>query len=243
MTSLKTGLAGLSVVALALTLAGCGSDDPAEASGSEAEVSEGPTEEPTQDSGEESGEEPGEEAGEAGATPGWALPAAVTGDQIASLDLEGDVAVEVYQAGTTTSPSTGSFVDPDTNKPLVEKGDELVVLDYVVTNNGSEPVLLGPTLVDVTARYADWPYLQGMDGVSDDAVYEEFDVHEDGLDTANYVEPPYELAPGEAYSSATNFEYQQGGDITFEATLVPVDEAGELLTDESVTAEASATTP
>ena len=137
----------------------------------------------------------------------------------------------------------GSFVDPDTNKPLVEKGDELVVVNYVVTNNGSGPVVLGPSLVDVTARYADWPYLQGMDGVSDDAVYEEFGVHEDGLDTANYVEPPYELGPGESYSSATNFEHQPGGEITFEATLTPADEAGDLLTDEMVTADAQGTTP
>ena len=169
------------------------------------------------------------------------FPVVTPGEKLTTIEA-GDVTVDVYQVGTAKADDTGSFVDPDTNTPLIEVGDDLVFLNYVVTNNG-DPIDLGSSLVDVEARYDDWPYLQGMDGLSGDDLYEAQGVNDFGLAPGGFNEAGiYTLGTGERFSYAENFEYQPDSPIGFEVTYVPVDDEGELLFDEKVEATGSATT-
>ena len=97
------------------------------------------------------------------------------GDKLATIEGT-NFTVDVYQVATATASKTGQFVDPDTNLPLIAEGDEIVYVNYVFTNTGSEDIPLSYSLVSVSAEYADWPYLQGMDSIVDSAQFEEMGV-------------------------------------------------------------------
>lgn len=183
-----------------------------------------------------------EEAAAPGAAgqPAWANPVTEGGELISTVDLEG-ITVEVYQVGTTTATKTGQFVDPDTNEPIIAEGDEIVFVNYVVTNTG-DPVDLGSSLVTVDARYDDWPYMQGMDSVVDEDLFIEQGVNDAGLADGAYVDPSvYTLGTGESFSYGENFPYQAGSPITFDVSVTPVDAEGELLHDDRVEAEGTGT--
>lgn len=245
-TSLALG--SLAVVA-AVSLSACGGDEPDDTSDDTAgdtSTSAPETEESTETATET--EEATEETTEdvpapppsASGQPSWALPVVNPGELLTTIEA-GDVSVEVYQVGTAKADDTGSFVDPDTNKPLIEVGDTLVFLNYVVTNNG-DPIDLGSSLVDVEARYDDWPYLQGMDGLTGDELYEAQGINDFGLAPDGFNEAGiYPLGTGESFSYGENFEYQADSPIGFDVTYVPVDAEGELIFDERVEGEGSAT--
>lgn len=181
-----------------------------------------------------------EAASAAGEGPEWAVPPRQPDGELLTT-IEGDgFEVEVYQIGTATSPDDGSFVDPETNEPILKAGDQIVFVNYVITNTGDEAIPLAYNLVAVDAEYADWPWLQGMDGTTDRDLYEEM-----GIDSAALVpgvdEPPFVWEPGATFAYGTNFEYQPGSPITFTARLTPADDAGDLDHDraQEVTAEAT----
>src|SRR5690606_29526886 len=132
--------------ALITGLASCSAPAPAPA-----EVEQEQTVEETQ----------GPAEGEASA---WAKPVTNPGELIATA-AGPNFQVDIYQVGTATATKTGQFSNPDTNKPIIEVGAELVFVNYVVTNTSSETIPLSASLVGVQARYDDWPYLQGMDSV------------------------------------------------------------------------------
>lgn len=190
-------------------------------------------------------EEPAAEADAADATDGsaapWANPVTTGGDLLATLSGDG-FTVDVYQVGVTQATRTGSFVTPDTNEPIIPVGSDIVFVNYVVTNTGSEPLSLGSSLIQVKGTYEDWPYLQGMDSVTDNALFEQMGVNTSAARPDSYVDP-YVLAfePGDSYSIGTNFAHQPGSPIVFTATFVPVDANGDLLHDarQEVTAQAT----
>ena len=144
--------------------------------------------------------------------------------------------------GTTAATDTGSFADPDTNQPLIAVGDQLVFLNYVVTNNGA-PVDLGASLVTVDATYADWPYLQGMDGLSDRDLFTAQQVNDGALAPGQFRDPSvYSFGTGQTFSFGQNFEHEPGGAIDFQVSYTPVDADGELLHDQRVEATGSGVT-
>lgn len=180
------------------------------------------------------------ETGSDGELPDWANPVATPGEQISTFNV-GDVRVDVYQVGVTQASKDGLFVDPDTNQPLIAAGDDIVFINYVITNEG-DPIDLGSSLVSIDERYDDWPYMQGMDTIVDDALYEAQGVHDDAMHNQAYREPSvYPFATGQSYSYATNFRYQSGSPITFDAVITPVDAEGELLHDERIEGEGTGT--
>ena len=162
--------------------------------------------------------------------PEWALPATSGGDKIATIEV-GDVVVEVYQVAVTQATKTGQFADPNTNEPIIAVGDDIVFVNYVVSNTG-DPIDLGFSLVSISARYDDWPYLQGMDSVVDFALFEEIGVNRDAFGPDSYRDPGvYTFGTGERYSFGVNFPYQAGSPIGFEVSVTPVDDEGDLLHD------------
>lgn len=222
MTIRRTCTAAVATLAL-LGLAACGSDDePAADSGSSASASASPSAEATEES-----------AAATEGAPAWAKPVTKPGKKIATVKA-GDVTVDVYQVGTAKATKTGNFVDPEKNEPIIDEGDEIVFVNYVITNTG-DPIDLGSSLVDVSARYVDWPYLQGMDGITDNALYEEQDVQTSGVAPGAFKDPSvYTLGTGETFSYGENFRYEKGTKLDLEVTWTPVDAEGELLHDDRV---------
>lgn len=175
-----------------------------------------------------------------GSQPAWAKPTSEVGDKISTIKA-GDITVDVYQVGTAKATKTGQFVDPADNKPIIEKGDDIVFVNYVITNTGA-PIDLGSSLVDVQARYDDWKYLQGMDSIVDSALFEQQKVNTDGLAPGAFKDPGvYTLGKGETYSVGENFKYQKNSPITFEVGAVPVDAKGDLLHDKKLSGEGKGT--
>lgn len=234
------GASAVTLVAIAsVGLTACGSDSGT--AGSQAETTTQSTSTaPEPEASESESTETAPDAPGSGDQPVWALPVTTPGTMLTSIEA-GDVTVDVYQVGTAPANDTGSFVNPDTNTPLIEVGDTLVFLNYVVTNNG-DPIDLGANLVDVSARYDDWPYLQGMDGLTGDELWTAQGINGSGLGPDGYSEAGvYPLGAGQSYSFGDNFEYQPGSPIQFDVTYTPVDTAGELLSDERVEAKGTST--
>ncbi|MFI2703810.1 hypothetical protein [Cellulosimicrobium composti] len=189
---------------------------------------------------EEVDDEAAGDAGASGELPDWANPVTDPGEQISTFTV-GDVRVDVYQVGVTQASKDGLFVDPENNAPIIAEGDDIVFVNYVITNEGA-PIDLGSSLVSIDERYDDWPYMQGMDTIVDDALYEAQGVHADAMHDQAYREPTvYPFATGQSYSYATNFRYQPGSPITFDAVITPVDAEGELLHDERMEGEGTGT--
>lgn len=245
-TRTRSAVVGLLLLA-GFSLSACGSDSvPETESGGQVTSAADPETTPSPSSAESSQAPADAEATDdaqatgAGGQPSWALPVTTPGTKLTTIEV-GEVSVDVYQVGTAPAEDTGSFVDPDTNTPLIEVGDTLVFLNYVVTNNGG-PIDLGSLLVDVSARYDDWPYLQGMDGLTGDELWDAQSINAPGLAPDGYSEEGiYSLGGGESFSYGDNFEYQPNSPIGFQVTYTPVDAQGELLSDERVEAEGSAT--
>lgn len=168
----------------------------------------------------------------------WAAPINVVGDLITNFTV-GDISVDVYQVGVAEATKTGFFADPNTGKPIISVGDDIVFINYVVTNNGA-PIDLGASLVNVSARYADWPYAQGMDSITDSALYASMGVSSNPMAPGSYRDPSvYTFGTGESFNIAANFRYQKDSPINFKASATPVDASAKLIHDKKIEAEAS----
>lgn len=219
-------------LALATGLAACsGEEETPEAPAAAGESADAA--DPAAGTGDESGEaDAGGDQGEEN-TPDWAKPLTTPGEQIGTVEV-GDLTVDVYQVGVAPASQDGRLLNPDTDEPLITEGDDLVFVNYVITNNG-DPVELGMDLVKVTAVYDDWEWLQEMDSIEDDALMEQMDLVWTALDMSKLVNPPvFVLGSGESYSFGDNFTYQPDSQLTFTASYVPVDDQGEPLEDEKV---------
>ncbi len=165
----------------------------------------------------------------------WAKPVSTDGDLITNFTA-GDISIDVYQIAVTQATKTGNFADPN-GKPIISVGDDIVFINYVVTNNG-DAVDLGASLANVSARYADWPYLQGMDAITDSALYESMGLSTSAFATGKIHDPSvYTLGKGESYNMAANFRYQKDSPIDFTVTVTPVDSSGDLLHDKKIEGE------
>lgn len=165
--------------------------------------------------------------------PDWARPATTGGDLVATVEA-GDVTVEMYQVGTEQASNDGTYVDSETKEPLLAKGDDIVFVNYVVTNNGA-PFDLGYGLIDIEPRYDDWQWMVGMDSSFDLGLFDNQGVNLDAIEPDAIRDPGvYTFGTGETYSYADNFEHQANSPITFEVVVTPVDAKGEPLPDEVV---------
>jgi hypothetical protein len=223
-------LAGLGAAALlTIGLAACSSDDSEEPTASET-----PSAEATEEAEEA---EPAAAEGQ----PDWANPVSEDGEVVATIDLGDDRTLEVRQVSVETASKTGNFVDPENNEPIIAEGDDIVYVNYVLTNNG-DPIDLGSSIFSVDARYDDWPYMQGMDGVTDTELTESLGLYTSGVATGKMNDPTvYTLGTGESVAIGENFLYQADSPIGFSVSMTPVDAEGELLSDQRIEAEGEGT--
>ena|SRR6478609_111053 len=221
--------------ALVLGLAACGSDGGTAETEAPAveETTDAPETEPAEEETEPAEDEGADDAAGDGKQPDWANPVTTPGEEIASYTV-GDVRVDVYQVSVVEATKTGNFVDPEENEPIIDVGDEIVYVNYVVTNEG-DPIDLGSSLVNTSARYDDWPYMQGMDSITDFDLTDAQGVNRDAMAAGAYRDPSvYTFGTGQSYSYGENFRYQSGSPITFESVVTPVDAQGDLLHDERI---------
>lgn len=190
---------------------------------------------------DEGAEEEAEASGD-GEAASWAKPTTVQGDKIGTAEV-GPYTVDIYQVGTAKAPEDGRWVDPDTNKPLITKGDEIVFLNYVFTNTSGEETDTAAGQLDVEPRYDDWQWAQGMGGITDSDLYEQFKVTGSSISSAtdyskwdsdDEVQP---TAAGAVFSYGTNFKYQKGSPITITVKFIPKDVEGDLIHDDGVEEE------
>lgn len=153
------------------------------------------------------------------------------GELLTTLEADG-FKLDIYQVGTQPAPKDGNFVDPDTNEPILKKGDEMVYVNYVFTNTSGKDIQLGASLVAVTATYADWKWAQGMDGVSSSSEYEKLGLFSSGAKTG--ADWPVVWKAGSSFAYADNFKYRAGDEITFKARMTPSDDDGDLVHDKKV---------
>jgi hypothetical protein len=168
----------------------------------------------------------------------WANPVTIQGDLITSLKGK-NFQIDVYQAGTAAATKEGNFVTPDDNKPVIAVGAELVYVNYVFTNTSTEAIPLSYLLVDVSARYDDWPYLQGMDSITDRDLDEKMGINNSAI-APNSGDAPFSWEPGTTFAYGQNFLYEAGGKIKFSAGLTPADANGDLVHDDRTEVEVDA---
>lgn len=215
MRSIRPMLSAISIAAIAtIGLAGCSSDAPAEDPDTEI-VEPGETEAPAEET----------PVGD-GTTAAWAKPVVTNGEVIASGSGDG-FSIEIYQVGTAEATKTGQFVDPDKNEPIIAVGDQIVFVNFVLTNTGSEAIPLSYSLVSVDGRYDDWPYMQGMDSVVDLDLFEEMSVN-NGAIAPGSGDAPFMWEPGTSFAFGENFHHQANSPITFDVRLTPADAEGDL---------------
>lgn len=248
---ISRGITVLSIATMTVVgLTACSSDDEASAKkpSSMSKEADEATSEPTEDgSSEEETSEPTDDAtteapvtsGD-GTSPAWAVPTTTPGTLLTTI-AGTNFTVDVYQVGTAAASKTGQFVNPDDNTPIIDVGTEIVYVNYVFTNTSSEVIPLTYSLVSMTPRYDDWPYMQGMDSVVDRTQFEEMGVTTSSIAPTGDFEAPFAWAPGETFSNGVNFTYQAGSPITFKARLTPADEDGELVSDLRQEVEVSTT--
>lgn len=212
---LRKSLATIAVSSVAvLGLAACSSEEEAPEPTQEQE-----TEAPEETTEAPETEEP--EAGDGTAAP-WANPVTTEGELLGTIEA-GDVTVDVYLVAQDSSTRDSIWADPDTEEPIVQEGDDVLVLNYVVTNNG-DPLNLSYGLVDVSFKYDNWPFMQ-QPSVADTDVLESNGVNDNGV--AEPGEDVYTLGTGESYSVGEVMLYQAGESYTVEVEVAVRDDAGE----------------
>lgn len=156
----------------------------------------------------------------------WAKPVTNPGDLLGTVSGT-NFQVDIYQVATVKATKTGNFANPDTNKPIIEVGADVVYVNFVATNTSSADIPLSYSLVDISGRYADWRYLQGMDGITDSSLNAQLKVNDSGI-AVGAPDSPFIWKPGTSFSYGTNFLHEANGPITFKASLVPALPNGDL---------------
>ncbi len=160
-----------------------------------------------------------------GSTPSWANPVTTPETLLTTASGKG-FKVDIYQVGTATASTHGQFVDAN-NNPIIAAGDQIVYVNYVFTNTGTATIPLGFSLGTVDPTYADWPYLQGMDGIVDSAQEKQENINDSGI-APNGATAPFDWKAGESFSYGQNFKYEAGQPITFDVEVIPVLANGDL---------------
>lgn len=187
-------------------------------------------EEETEDAEDEAEvDEAGDDGASADGEPDWANPVTTVGESIGTAEL-GDVTVEVFQVAVDQATRSSIWADPETDEPIVSEGDDVVVLNYVVTNHG-EPVNLSYGLVEASLRYDSWPYMQ-QPSVADSSLMETHEVNTNAVNTDSLSQEVFELGTGEQYSFGEVVLHQPGEAYTVVARFTARDEDGERVGEE-----------
>ena len=137
--------------------------------------------------------------------------------------------IDFYQVGVRQATKASTLVDKETFQPLINIGDEIVYVNWIVTNISEAPIVLNEDLINVHVSYAD-SATGDLAATSEPEVFRELNINENAIDEEKAVglvtNHRYILEPGRSYSMGTNFKHEAGGKATFSITSSPVDEQG-----------------
>lgn len=156
--------------------------------------------------------------------PGWAIPVVSTGTRLGEVS-DKRMRIVVYQVGTASAPTRSVMVDASDGKPVIAKGDPIVLLRYVITNISTDPINLGIGTVTLTTRYPDWSWNQGLVGVRAPSL-----MAKHRLSTTPFrggtARPPYVLGPGESFMIGQNLAYEKAEILQIDAAVAVTDDSG-----------------
>jgi len=154
----------------------------------------------------------------------WAVPVRTSGTWLGALG-DSRVRIDVFQAGTATSPRASVMVDPRTSEPIIKKGDTLVGLRYVVTNVSDDPIRLGLGTVTMSTRYPDWSWSQDLLAMRDQKLEEKLGCP--AVPFTRHPGPaPYVLAPGESFMMGHLVPFESAEKLQIKGKVTVVDESG-----------------
>lgn len=171
--------------------------------------------------------------------PDWARAVTTPGDLLTTVTV-GDLAVDVYQVDVVPADRDGPLLGTGTNEPIITEGDDLVVLNYVVRNVGTEPVHMSYARVTFTAAYDDWDGLGGMSGISSSELYDQLNVNESASAIGLSDVDSFTVEPGEWFAQAENYPYQPEATIDLTIHYTPAGDTGDNAVSGRVVGQATA---
>ena len=84
--------------------------------------------------------------------PVWALDTDPVGAWLTSVATD-DLRIDIYQAGVEPSTEDSAWAYSETDEPIFNEGEPIVVLHLVLTNTGDEDVVLASAEPEITANY------------------------------------------------------------------------------------------
>lgn len=84
----------------------------------------------------------------------WANEVAPHGDWLTSV-ADGNLRIDLYQVAIEAAPEGSSWAFQETEEPLFDAGDPIVILEFVLTNLGEDDIVLPSGEADLTANYAE----------------------------------------------------------------------------------------
>lgn len=157
-------------------------------------------------------------------TADWAAPVATTGRRLGDVS-DKRIRITVYQVATAPAPQASVMVDPSDSRPVISRGERIVVLRYVVTNVSADPINLGIGTVAITARYPDWPWAQPLIGVRAPGLMAHYGAPTSPL-TPGTQRPPYVLGAGQSFMVGQNAPYETAEELQVSAKVDVSDDSG-----------------
>ena len=84
--------------------------------------------------------------------PVWALAVDPVGEWLTSVASD-DVRIDIYQAGVEPSTGDSAWSYSDTDEPIFNAGEPIVVLHLVLTNTGDDDLIVPNGSPEITANY------------------------------------------------------------------------------------------
>jgi len=231
-------LLGATALIASLVLSSCGSDSDEESQSQPTaeETNEGAEAEDADDAQDEAKEE-ADETDEDSETdgdyqvPDWGYPIEESGEKMGTIEND-TVRIDVWEVDRGKSTKDSMMADPDSNEPLIQEGDQVLIYQYIMTNTSDETIPLSTSLMQMSEEYAGSKFIHGATAISDSSWLDELGLHDIGVaemdDNGIYL-----LEPDESVAHASIFEFQED-ELTIKADVTPVDDDGDLDHDNAI---------
>lgn len=231
-------LFGATILSASLVLSSCGSDSDEESQSEPAaeetnEAAEAEEADDADDEAEEEADETDEDSEVDGdyEIPDWGYPIEESGEKVGSIEND-TVRIDVWEVERGESTKDSMMADPDTNEPIIQEGDEVLVYQYIMTNTSDETIPLSTSLMQMSEEYAGSKFIHGATAISDSSWLDELGLHDLGVAEMD-DDGVYLLEPGQSVAHASIFEFQED-ELTIKADVTPADDDGDLDHDNAI---------
>lgn len=157
-------------------------------------------------------------------TPAWANEVTEVGELIETVE-EDWLRIDIYHVADGTASEDSLVTHPDTEEPVMEKGDPVSAMNFIATNTGTQEVTFGALfLMPIMTFPQEDTFLGAMMDINDEWMAE-LGLHPDPFH--DFDAGGFALAPGESFAQAEIYERKADRvQITFDITVY--DESGNL---------------